>query len=336
MSRTYDIALCDTTSLAAKTLISLLEDKSFPIGTLYPLSDSADSGSTIDFHGEELDVLTESGFEFADADLAFIPAGSSINDQVIQQAIESGCMIIDGSRGAAEHYGAVLAMADMDRDSLEAAVMQKRVVIPSSPAALILPALKTISEIAAIERVDITACLAVSRAGDSGINELRKQTIELLNGKPVNAEAFTRRTAYNLIPEVGTIEASGQSSEECILDAEIRAGMEVDDLDIRSTCMIAPVFFGDSVTVSLDLDIPVDLDVIHDALGENNAINLFESTDYPTVEQAAGSDHIMLGRLRRQPGSDGALSFWVAADATRQGALQALLVAETLIKDFLR
>lgn len=336
MSRTYDIALCDATSLAGQTLIGLLQDEGFPVGVLYPLSDTAEKGATVAFHGEELDVLIASGFEFADADLLFIPAGGHGDEQQIQQAIESGCMIIDGRRGAAEQYGSVLAMDAMTPERLEAAFNQRRVVIPATPAALLLPVLQALSTVAAIERVDVTACQSVSREGDGGIMELRKQTIALLNGLPAEAGAFARRTAYNLVPQVGTMEPSGHSSEECILDAELRQGLCRDDLDIRSTCLVAPVFFGDSLAVSLDFDRAVNLDEVRQVLSSTALITLSMDGDYPTVEQAAGADGIMVGRLRTQPANTAALSFWLAADAVRQGALLAVQVAQALIKDFLR
>ena len=125
MSRTYDIAICDSTSLAGETLIRLLEEKDFPVGSFYPLSDGADSGSSVEFRGEEMDVTTESGFECTDVDLLFVPCGSSVKEMVLQQAMAAGCMVIDGSKGAAAMYGSLVALAGGDVDVLDHAVMQK-------------------------------------------------------------------------------------------------------------------------------------------------------------------------------------------------------------------
>ncbi len=336
MSKTYDIALCDATSMAAEALIKLLEEKNFPLGIVYPLSDLADSGSVIEFREEELDVLTESGFEFTDVDLVFVPAGSQVDDAIVPRAIEAGCMVIDGSRDAAEQYNSVMFMPGFDETELETALMQKRIVIPSSPAAMLLPVLSPIHAQWGVDRVDITACQAVSTMGNPGVDELRKQTVQLLNGKPADNKIFPRRIAYNLIPEVGTIDGLGISSTEHLIEAELRLGLDVDDIDARSTCVTVPVFFGDSIAVSLDTERPVDLETLETTLASVDLICWFDAGDYPTVEQAAGSDQIMLGRVRKLPGREYSLNFWITADLVRLGALSTVTAAEILIKDFLK
>ena len=200
---------------------------------------------------------------------------------------------------------------------------------------MLLTALRAINEVATIERIDITAFQSASSAGNAGIDELRKQTVDLLNGKPVEGNVFPGRIAYNLIPQAGNIDEFGMTADEVMIETEICSGLNVSGLDIRSTSVVAPVFYGDCLSVTLDTEHAVDGDSIIGALNNTGLIDVFQGNEYPTVEQAAGADEVMIGRVRTIPGRDNALSFWLAADGGRQGALSMVSVAEALIRDFL-
>ncbi|MDD7805187.1 MAG: Asd/ArgC dimerization domain-containing protein [Endozoicomonas sp. (ex Botrylloides leachii)] len=335
MSRTYDIAVCDSTSLGGETLIRLLEEKRFPIGRFYPLSDLADSGSSVKFFGEDLDVTTESAFECTDVDLVFIPCASTVKESFLQQAMAAECMVIDGSKGAAAVPGSLVVLSAKDEELLDHAFVKKRVVIPSSPAAIALSVLHTINDIVAIERIDITAFQSVASGGNAGIDELRKQTIDLLNGKPVQSNIFPDRIAYNLIPQLGSIDDRGITHEEVMIETEICSGLNITGLDIRSTSVVAPVFYGECLSVTLDTEYAVAISALIDALSDTVRVNIFQGSEYPTLEHAVGADKVMIGRLRAIPGRENAISFWLVADGDRQGALSMISVAERLIRYFL-
>ena len=50
--------------------------------------------------------------------------------------------------------------------------------------------------------------------GASGVDELAKQTAQLLNGKPVEAEAFARQIAFNCIPQIDVFLDNDYTKEE--------------------------------------------------------------------------------------------------------------------------
>lgn len=335
MNKPCDIAICDAGSLAGETLIRLFEEAILPAGNVYLLSDTAEKGATIELSGEEVDVLPAATFEFMDVDLVLIPVGGAISESVIRQALAANCMVIDGSLGAAGHSGAVVALPGLNEEALDVAVAQKRLVVPASPAAMALTALQAINDVSLINRVDMTACQSVSRQGNAGIDALRKQTVGLLNGKPVDHGIFPHRIAYNLIPQVGALTSEGISAEELMVETEIWAGLNDSGIDVRATCITVPVFYGDNLAVTVDLDGPVDITAVRSALDAVDRIDLYEGNDYPTVEQSASSDQILLGRLRAIPGNKESLSFWVSGDACRQGAIAIMAMAQRLIGDFL-
>ena len=88
--------------------------------------------------------------------------------------------------------------------------------------------------------------------------ELARQTAELLNARPLEPRLFDRQIAFNLLAQVGAVDAEGHSAIERRIFAEVQAlRRRIGPLNV--TCIQAPVFFGDSLSVTLQCAEPVDL-----------------------------------------------------------------------------
>jgi len=120
------------------------------------------------------------------------------------------------------------------------------------------------------------------------------------------------------------------------LVAELRELLALPLLKVSATCVQAPVFFGDSFTVSLQTSRPVDLQAVNAALEAASGIELVEAGDYPTaVGDAVGQDVVYVGRVRSGIDDPCELNLWITSDNVRKGAaLNAVQVAQLLIKDY--
>jgi aspartate-semialdehyde dehydrogenase len=119
------------------------------------------------------------------------------------------------------------------------------------------------------------------------------------------------------------------------LVSELRELLDMPLLKVSVTCIQAPVFFGDSFTVSLHSETPVQLSVVSAALDAAPSIERVENDDYPTpVGDAVGQDVVYVGRLRSGVDDPCELNLWATMDNVRKGgALNAVQLAELLIKD---
>lgn len=330
MNRTYTIAVSDAASLAGETLIRTLEERQFPAIKLYPLG--SDDSATVTYLGEDLELVDAGHVDLADIDLLLIPAGTARDPDLMAQAVDAGCLVVDASKGAAVMGHNMPVMPGINDYQLEEARLNRYVVVPSTLAILLLPVLHHLHNHYGLTRINLTACLSVANVGNDGVDELRSQTVQLLNGKPVETKAWPHRVAYNMLPQVGTIDEHGIAEGERHLMAELSALLS-HEIDLRVTCITAPVFFGDSLSVDLDSDQPMDLQSVADILSEQKDHQLSEPGAYPTAEEAAGSDSIQLGRLRQSSVYGTDLSFWLVADGVKRGAMAVVEVAELLIKD---
>jgi aspartate-semialdehyde dehydrogenase len=91
-----------------------------------------------------------------------------------------------------------------------------------------------------------------------------------------------------------------------------------------------PVMVGHSVSVRAVCERPVDLAAFREALGRAPGVTVPD--DYPTPLEAAGSDGVLVGRIRADLEDPNAVLFWSVADNLRKGAaLNAVQIAETLL-----
>ena len=181
------------------------------------------------------------------------------------------------------------------------------------------------------------ACLAVSSQGREGVTELARQTAELLNVRPLEPRFFDRQIAFNLLPQAGAVDASGHGLLELRLARELKQVLALPKLPVAAACVLAPVFFGDSLSLSVQTGAAVDLPAIAAALNAAASVELVELGDYPTaVGDAVGQDEIYVGRLRSGLDDLTELNLSITSDNVRKGAsLNAVQIAELLIKHYL-
>ena len=57
MSQLYDVAVLGATGAVGQMMLEILQERKFPIGTIYPLASSRSAGGTVTFNGKQVEVL---------------------------------------------------------------------------------------------------------------------------------------------------------------------------------------------------------------------------------------------------------------------------------------
>ena len=90
-----------------------------------------------------------------------------------------------------------------------------------------------------------------------------------------------------------------------------------------------PVYTGHSLSINAEFDRPISR-----RTGDRNVLARspgVEVADVPTPLMAAGRDPAYVGRIRRDPGAENGLAFFISNDNLRKGAaLNAVQIAELL------
>ena len=110
------------------------------------------------------------------------------------------------------------------------------------------------------------------------------------------------------------------------------------NIDVNATAVRVPVITGHSESITIEVKKPVNVSVLKDKYNNLEYIKLIDDPkhdDYPTaVIDGSGTDHVYIGRIRKDLESDKILNIWVVADNVRKGAaLNSIQIAELLIKE---
>lgn len=328
MSKTFDIAVIGATGLIGETLLMVLDEREFPVGNLFPLS-AGEAGSQVAAFGERnLRVRAVETFDFATVALVFLLEPLAAAQLARIEA--AGCALVDLT-GSLTPQQAPCVVAGVNSP---AAAAGRWLRSPLPAVVALASVLGTLRQVLGVQRVTVTACLAVSSRGRDGIEELARQTAQLLNARPVEPQLFDRQVAFNLLARASAEMPDGHARDERRLAGELGEVLGAPQLPVAVTCVQAPVFFGDSLSVSLLCAEPVDLPVVRHCLEDAAELELVEQGDYPTaVGDALGQDLVYVGRVRAGLQDARELNLWIASDNVRKGsALNAVQLAELLLK----
>ncbi|MNP34569.1 hypothetical protein D3C76_1278630 [compost metagenome] len=167
------------------------------------------------------------------------------------------------------------------------------------------------------------------------MQELARQTAELLNARPVEPRLLDRQYAFNVLGQVGAVDAQGHARIERRLVRELERLLPELQQRVSASCVLAPVFFGDALSLNLRASAPISLEAVRAALESAPGIELLED-DYPTVVgDAIGQDVLYVGRVRHGIDDPCELNLWIASDNVRKGVVSnAVALAESLIKHY--
>ena len=339
--RQYNIAVVGATGAVGEELFRVLEEQNFPIGELLPLASEKSAGSKIEFRGEEHTVyeLTKSIFEEHEIDIAFFSAGGSISAKYAKYAVDSGALVIDNTSHFRSDSQIPLVVPEVNPEDIALYKESGIIANPNCSTIQMVQPLKAIENIYSIKRVDVSTYQATSGAGKAGMEELVKQMQDFFAFKldESRVEAFSHQIALNLIPQIDKAMPSGFTKEEEKMVYETQKIMHK-DIKIAATCVRVPILrsHSESVTVTFDESVDVDLSLIKEAVSNFENIELMddlENSIYPMPIIATNSDTTYVGRVRKDIYSSNIIHFFVVADQVRVGAAtNAVRIAQKFIE----
>jgi aspartate-semialdehyde dehydrogenase len=338
--REFAIAVVGATGAVGSEVLSILEERLFPVGDLRLFASARTAGEMVDWNGRavRVDQLDADGFE--GIDIAFFCAGGEVSAQYAPLAADAGAVVIDKSSYFRMDPDVPLVVPEVNAEDL---VERHRGIIasPNCTTIPIVVALKPIADAVGISRIVASSYQAVSGGGKHGIDTLSRETINILNMRDSadgqDKAVFPRRIAFNCIPQVDAFLEDGSTKEEAKVIAETRRVLHLETLPIAVTCVRVPTFFGHTVALTVELDQPLDAADARQMLREAPGVILCELGDempYPTAADVGGSDAVYVGRVRNDPSHPHGLQLWVAADNVRKGAaLNAVQIAEIVSRE---
>lgn len=340
MNRRLNIAVVGATGAVGETIISVLQERDFPVDKLFPLASKASVGKSVIFNNREVDVLDLETFDFSQADIALFSAGGSVSKVYAPIAVKAGCIVIDNT--SCFRYDDDIPLVVPEVNPHRIAEYKNRGIIanPNCSTIQMVVALKPLYDAVGISRINVATYQAVSGTGKKAVSELIAQVGDLLNGKPVKSTVYPQQIAFNVLPHIDEFLENGYTREEMKMVWETKKIMEDESILVNPTTVRVPVLYGHSEAIHLELKAPLTAVEARKLLSKAPGVKVIDDPAkgrYPTpFTNAIGHDEVFVGRIRQDISHPQGLNLWVVADNIRKGAAtNAIQIAEILQRDYL-
>jgi aspartate-semialdehyde dehydrogenase len=340
MSKTYDVAVVGATGAVGETMIAILEERNFPVGTVYALASERSVGKRIPFKGGALVVQDLASFDFSQVQIGLFSPGASVSAEYAPKAAAAGCVVIDNTSQFRYDDDIPLVVPEVNPEKVAEYKNRGIIANPNCSTIQMLVALKPIYDAVGISRINVATYQAVSGTGKEAIEELATQTANLLNTKPVVPSVYPKQIAFNVLPQIDVFMDNGYTKEEMKMVWETRKIMGDDTILVNPTAVRVPVFFGHSEAVHIETKQKISAEQVRALLAAAPGVVVVDERvngGYPTaVTESSGNDAVYVGRIREDISSPMGINLWVVGDNVRKGAaLNSVQIAEELVKNYI-
>ena len=125
------------------------------------------------------------------------------------------------------------------------------------------------------------------------------------------------------------------TKEEMKMYNETRKIMHAPEISVSATCVRVPVVRAHSEVVWIETERPISVEEAREAFAKAEGLVVIDEPaekKYPMPLFAAGTDPVLVGRLREDVANPNGLTFWLVGDQIKKGAaLNAVQIAQYMI-----
>lgn len=340
MSKLYNVAVVGATGAVGEAMLSILEERNFPVGEVYALASSKSAGKRIAFKGRSIKVEDLAEFDFSKVQIGLFSAGGSVSAEYAPKAAAAGCIVVDNTSHFRYDDDVPLVVPEVNPEKIADYKNRGIIANPNCSTIQMLVALKPIYDAVGIDRINVCTYQAVSGTGKKGIEEVVKQTAKLLNGQPIETNVYPKQIAFNVLPQIDVFLDNGYTKEEMKMVWETQKILGDKTVRVNATAVRVPVFYGHSEAVHIETHKKIDAEAVRNLLSKAPGVKVLDERKnggYPTaVTESSGQDDIFVGRIREDISHPNGINLWVVGDNVRKGAaLNSVQIAEILVKNYI-
>ncbi|MEO5332673.1 MAG: aspartate-semialdehyde dehydrogenase [Magnetococcus sp. YQC-5] len=335
----YNVAIVGATGNVGREMLSILQERKFPVGELHLLASERTAGSWMEFRGQDVLVKNLADFDFTGVHIGLFSPGGAVSAQYAPKAAAAGCVVVDNTSHFRMDPDVPLVVPEVNPEAI--AGYRKKGIIsnPNCSTIQMVVALKPIHDAAQILRVVVSTYQAVSGAGKAAIDELMEQTRAFyIPGMDAPPKKFIKPISFNLIPQIDVFLENGYTKEEMKMVLETRKILDP-AIRVTATAVRVPVFNSHSESITIETQRPLSPEQARAILSAAPGVVVVDDPangGYITPREAAGCDATFVSRIRQDFSVEHGLQMWVVSDNLRKGAaLNAVQIAEILIRDHL-
>jgi aspartate-semialdehyde dehydrogenase len=351
----YRVAIVGASSLLGQELLTVLEERSFPVSRLikYEAGDEEPDLPIVDLRESLQGIVADQDVSEEDLDFAFLavrpqqdsslPAFLRRRPSVARGELDEStgtespaprtdqCTVIDLDETLAEDAGRVLSVPFLEPGKAASRPGQSRLFVSPHPAAILISTLLLrLANRFKLERAVAQVFEPVSEIGPRAIEELQKQTINLLTFQKIPRQVFGNQLAFNLLPRIRGAEAGTLNGLERHVRQQLREYL-TNRVPVPALRLFhVPVFYSLALSIYVETAKPEPRDAVAGAI-EGKYIHVRRvSQPAPSQVEATGSRDILVDTIISDPERPTGIWLWAVADNLRLAAVNAVEIAERL------
>ncbi len=326
-----EVAVVGVTGLVGQVMLSVLEERNFPVSKLIPVASERSVGSSVTFKGQSWTVVSmEEAVAQAPA-IALFSAGASVSKEWAPRFAAAGTRVIDNSSAWRMDPDIKLVVPEVNAAQLGS---EDRIIAnPNCSTIQMVVALAPLQRQYGIQRLVISTYQSFT---GTGMKAVKQYELESKGFVPEPEEmAYHYPIFENCLPQCDIFLENDYTKEEMKLVHETRKILADDQIRITATAVRVPVNGGHSESVNVELKQSFDIEAVKSLLAQTPGLIVLDDPatyQYPMPRFAKNKDEVFVGRIRRDASIDHGLNLWIVADNLRKGAAtNAVQIAEYLL-----
>jgi len=314
------LGLIGATGVVGTTLLRVLEERRVPVDELRAYA-SRDRDVTVRFRERDVRVYGATLERLvADAnDVVVFASSDDASAELARGVVEAGALVVDNSSTFRMDPSCPLVIPEVNPGALEPG--HKIFPVGNCTGIILCVALAPVAKTAGLRSVRVATYQAVSGAGRAGLETLET---EEAGGKPNGT--FAAPIFRNVVPQIGSFDAFGDSGEEKKVVQETRKVLGLPNLHIAATTVRVPVRRAHSEAVFFETERAVTREELARAFDLADGV-VYHADGIVTPLDVEDTDDVHVARLRPEADSlrdEGLPSthfqMWIVGDQLRKGA----------------
>jgi aspartate-semialdehyde dehydrogenase len=334
-------------SLLGKELLNVLEERQFPVSRLVTFEDDEEEHALpiVDLTERLQAIVADEDVDETELDFAFLASNASARRPAFLERLLNAkdtelpadlrqCVVVDLANNLT---GAESRVPFLDRTArglgsrLPLDAVRSRIVAPHAVTIVISSLLLQLAELVPLKRAVAHAFMPASEIGPRAIEELQRQTVNLLSFQKTPQAVFGGQIAFNLLPRIGRAARGSLQHLEDRLRRQLRQYLGDRVLLPALRLLQVPVFYSVAISLYVETSHSVTAEKLRQGLaGERVHVHRY-SEQAPSQVEVTGSSGIQLDAISVDGGDPTGVWIWAAVDNLRMAAENAVEIAESLM-----
>jgi aspartate-semialdehyde dehydrogenase len=324
------VAVIGATGMVGSVMMSLLEERKFPVTEFIPVASSKSVGQRVRFKGNDYPLVSMEEAVALRPHLALFSAGGSVSLENAPKFAAVGTTVIDNSSAWRMNPNNKLIVPEINGFTLTAE--DKIIANPNCSTIQMVITLNPLHQKYGVKRVVVSTYQSISGTGVKAVRQLENERAgkkeDMIYPYPID---------MNCLPHCDEFMENAYTKEEMKLVQETKKIMGDESIRVTATAVRVPVMGGHSESVNIEMEKEYDLQELRKLLNATEGIVVQDNPDtntYPMPLYAKGRDEVFVGRIRRDESQERTINLWIVADNLRKGAAtNAVQIAEYLLKN---